>query len=354
VPADRLGALLDRVDRTVAAGEGTPYDAYLLAIAGRSTGTWLDVMADRPLSLEDRCRLALAFARRGDAERAKELLARRADDARAADRARERGGSFASPLRDDALLLEALDASDPRDARVAGLVARLTAALTSTSRSMTTQEDASALLALLRHHAPSLGTRAATSGVLVAGGRETPFARGGASVDVGPGAPWTFSARTDGPVVLVVRTEGVPERGADLAADRAVSRGATIRRSVETLAGEKAVGPLALGRAYRVVLEGTLPADAEQTLVTDVLPGGLEVDEARAADGDLAPDRVEPRDDRVLFFRAAVLGRGTFRQTYTVRAVTSGTFRQPAARVELLYDPDVFARSDAGAVEVAR
>jgi uncharacterized protein YfaS (alpha-2-macroglobulin family) len=113
-------------------------------------------------------------------------------------------------------------------------------------------------------------------------------------------------------------------------------------------------GPLRQGRVYEVVIEGRVPDDCENLLVTDVLPGGLEIESARDREGDLDPDRVEPRDDRVLFFRTKPLD-GSFRQTYLVRAVTVGTFRVPPVRAELLYAPSVHGSgSGGGTLEVAR
>ena len=90
-----------------------------------------------------------------------------------------------------------------------------------------------------------------------------------------------------------------------------------------------------------------MPESCENLLVTDVLPGGLEIEAARDREGTLDPDRVEPRDDRVLFFRTRPL-KGEFRQTYLVRAVTVGRFRVPPVSAELLYAPAVHGRSSGG------
>ena len=57
----------------------------------------------------------------------------------------------------------------------------------------------------------------------------------------------------------------------------------------------------------------------------------------------------------MLFFRTQPLADGTFRQTYLVRAVTVGTFRVPPVAAELLYAPDLHARSGGGGtLEVVR
>ncbi|MFO0931475.1 MAG: MG2 domain-containing protein [Planctomycetota bacterium] len=366
VPSDRLEALLDRVEETLRAGHGGAYEAFLLALAGRPTGTWLEVLAERATTDEDRARLASAFVRRGDLAAARALLepaavpsadggpaVRRDADALASLLAASSSAGAAAPatgrapvalasgLRADAILLDALVDARPDDPRVLPLVARLTASL---AHPRTTQEDATVLLALAHHEAKARGAAGPARGRLVAGGREVAF-RGGATLDVDPDAPWTWSLEADGPVTVVVRVEGVPA-----VADPAPrSEGMTVaRRLVGAEAG------LVRGRTYRVELEGTAPAGATELLVSDVLPGGFEVVSTLPGEGTLAPTREEVRDDRVLFFRSAPLPGTTFRHVYLVRATTAGTFALPAPRAELLYDPAVFARGAAGTVVVAR
>jgi uncharacterized protein YfaS (alpha-2-macroglobulin family) len=105
---------------------------------------------------------------------------------------------------------------------------------------------------------------------------------------------------------------------------------------------------------YRVVVTGTAPRGAHDLLVTDLLPGGFEIERAPDASGDgdagtdHAPDRTEARDDRVLFFRTKPID-GRFTVAYLVRAVTAGRFAVPAVRAELLYDPGVQAAGEDGA-----
>ena len=129
-----------------------------------------------------------------------------------------------------------------------------------------------------------------------------------------------------------MRVEGYPP---DAQPVGSVERGLKIERRIEG-------GPFRQGRVYRVVLTGTVPRGTQNLLLTDLLPGGFEIESAREQEGSLEPDRVEPRDDRVLFFRTASLD-GEFRQTYLVRAVTVGRFACAPVRAELLYDPQLHA-----------
>jgi uncharacterized protein YfaS (alpha-2-macroglobulin family) len=54
--------------------------------------------------------------------------------------------------------------------------------------------------------------------------------------------------------------------------------------------------------------------------------------------------RVERRDDRVVAF-APEVPAGIYRFEYLARAATAGSFSAPPAAVELMYDPEVRART---------
>ncbi|MCX7005335.1 MAG: hypothetical protein NTV22_18975, partial [bacterium] len=65
----------------------------------------------------------------------------------------------------------------------------------------------------------------------------------------------------------------------------------------------------------------------------------------------LATRHVELRDDRVLAFVTSVASSNSF--YYSVRAVTPGTFVQPPASAECMYDPGVVSVHGGGAITVA-
>jgi uncharacterized protein YfaS (alpha-2-macroglobulin family) len=246
-------------------------------------------------------------------------------------------------VRVAATLLGALvDARRPGqrpDPRIDELALRLRGAAKQATR--TTQESAAALLALAKYRA---GTPKDLRGELVVGTRRYPFAgHNGARAEIEPGQPWRFSLHANQPATVVLRTEGIPLR----AETGEIARGMSVRRRIEG-------NDFRQGRVYRVVIEGTAPPGAANLLITDLLPGGFEIEQARDQQGTLEPDRVEPRDDRVLFFRTDPID-GRFRQEYLVRAVTAGRFTQPPVQAELMYDPAILARSGGGGtVEIRR
>ena len=64
-------------------------------------------------------------------------------------------------------------------------------------------------------------------------------------------------------------------------------------------------------------------------------------------------DHVERHDDRVQLF-ATRLSEGTHEFSYILRATTAGTFRTAPARVEEMYEPEVFGRTGTAIIEVKK
>jgi uncharacterized protein YfaS (alpha-2-macroglobulin family) len=98
-------------------------------------------------------------------------------------------------------------------------------------------------------------------------------------------------------------------------------------------------------------------------MITDPLPAGYEIDNPNLMLAGSVPaldflnltteaTHVEFRQDR---FVAAVDRRdsGSFRLAYIVRAVSPGTYHQPAASVQDMYRPDLTAHTDAATVTIS-
>jgi hypothetical protein len=120
------------------------------------------------------------------------------------------------------------------------------------------------------------------------------------------------------------------------------------------------------GDLIRVVLRVSLPTERRYVVVTDTMAGGVEAvdgwfrttaaDLARQASVQTADeswearwrgggfDHVEKYDDRVVLFGTR-LSQGTHEFSYLVRATTAGTFSAAGAWTEQLYAPEVNGRS---------
>ncbi|MGO4914470.1 alpha-2-macroglobulin family protein [Pseudogemmobacter sp. W21_MBD1_M6] len=173
--------------------------------------------------------------------------------------------------------------------------------------------------------------------------------------------PTEIRNATGAPQTVTLTTFGVPTQP-----EPAGGNGYAIERSYFTLTGEPArIESVPVGTRLVAVLTVTPFGDGEARLmVNDPLPAGFEIDnpnllrggDIRALDWlDLTAETrsTEARSDR---FLAAIDWRSdqAFRLGYIVRAISPGTYHQPAASVEDMYRPQFRARTAAGRVTVTQ
>ncbi|GHF41661.1 alpha-2-macroglobulin family protein [Seohaeicola zhoushanensis] len=164
---------------------------------------------------------------------------------------------------------------------------------------------------------------------------------------------------TDGkPTDITLTTFGIPE-----VPPAAGGNGYAITRSYYTLEGDPLDGTIfQVGERFVTVIEVRPFENAEARLmVDDPLPAGVEIDNPNLLrSGDVgALDWLDPseavhsefRSDRFLA-QVDLRGGKQVRLAYIARAVSPGSFHQPAASVEDMYRPTYRARSDAGRVTV--
>jgi uncharacterized protein YfaS (alpha-2-macroglobulin family) len=122
------------------------------------------------------------------------------------------------------------------------------------------------------------------------------------------------------------------------------------RRLFDETGREVAPGALAQGRLY--VVEWQIEADdapAENVVVEDLLPAGLEIENENLRTSEFLPwarERttlpvrfVDRRDDRLVAFASTFSGRQTY--AYAVRAVAPGRFAGPAVTASCMYAPEL-------------
>lgn len=162
------------------------------------------------------------------------------------------------------------------------------------------------------------------------------------------------------PVTAVVTKYAAPLRPLP-----ASSNGYEIIRKYYRLDGsETALNEVQQNERFVVVLTVSEFANsASQVMVSDLLPGGFEIDNPRLVQsaelenfdwlGEVRAAHTEFRDDRFLAaFQRNVGDPRTFNLAYVVRAVTPGQFTHPAASVEDMYRPQYSARTATGFLEV--
>jgi uncharacterized protein YfaS (alpha-2-macroglobulin family) len=251
---------------------------------------------------------------------------------------------YGTPYRDAAAVLTLAVEAGSKAVDVEALTSRI-----ATQGALSTQEATWTLLA-----ANALIT-APDSGITLNGApADGPLVK---VLDQGLGDPVVVQTAKD--TTVTVTTFGVPSDPV-----KAGGNGYAITRSYYTMKGEPAaLDGSKIGDRVVVVLEVTPFGRGEARLmVNDPLPAGFEIDNPNLISGgavsdlsflDLAGEvaHSEFRQDR---FLTAIdrMDNSSFRLAYVVRAVSPGTFHQPAASVEDRYRPDLNAHSDQARVTV--
>ena len=260
-------------------------------------------------------------------------------------------GTLTSSTKSNALLLLAWLGVDPEAPQVA-LLARRLEQRQHAGRYRSTQENAIALLALGKYaHSVATASQgaggsatwrvgdASHSGAISAA---TPLQR-----DLpGSVASIAITANAEGPLYCWTQSSGVPLVGPA----GAVTRGMTVSRKWYDSEGN-AIEPDQIRRGDLVVVGLSIrPSDSVRNVViSDLLPAGLEIENARLSTSQslpwakarttLAVQHMEIRDDRLLLFVDSLHDAREF--YYVTRAVTSGSFILPPIAAECMYDESI-------------
>ncbi|PQV55605.1 hypothetical protein LX70_03270 [Defluviimonas denitrificans] len=338
---------------------GGPY-AYALMVLAREGAAaigdlryYADVKSgafDTPMAA---AQLGAALASYGDQRRADAMFAKAAGLVAlhgAGEESRLWRADYGTRLRDATALLAlaseagstAFDPDDLTNAVASGMI----------GQHLSTQE---ATWALLATHA--LIDRPDTAGFTVNGSpAESPVI---ALSEAEATTPQSITNATGKAATVTLTTFGVPSDP-----EPAGGRGYTIARSYYTPEGTPVdIATVPQGTRLVAVIEVTPHGKGEARLmVNDPLPAGFEIDNpSLIRAGDIgALDWLDTVDDtRMTEFRqdrflAALDWRSDrpFRLAYILRAISPGSFHQPAATVEDMYRPDYRARTEAGRVTV--
>ena len=344
-------------ERTIAKKE-IAYSLYVLALAGRQDPVAVNYYrANRPLLAQDsRFLLACTQALTGNQREFRELLPTKFGGETAAHKALD--GSFYSPLRDEALVLNALLETDPTNPQITPMATQLSRQLRSAGTGYyNTQERAFALLALGKIARRNAGSTA-TASILVDGKSAGSFS--GKDLTINNVADRTVSLRTAGTGRLYYywETEGIRADGKVKEEDAYLR----VRRQFLTRTGQP-IGTPSFRQNDLVVVKITLAAaDAAGTVknvaITDLLPAGLEIENPRLgavrelswAKDAAQPDYLDVRDDRINIFTTATGAPKSF--YYLARAVSKGVFKLGPVSADAMYNAAYHSYNGAGVVRV--
>ena len=143
----------------------------------------------------------------------------------------------------------------------------------------------------------------------------------------------------------------------------AFAHGLTLDRRYLAVRSDMALDEVGLSDVVQVELTLRTARAVRMLVVTDPLPGGFSPLDPGLSSGRFAGcdrcesnpgfDFVRRRQDRIEAF-AEWLPAGTHRLRYLARATSAGAFSAPGASAELMYMPNIFARSAISRVNIAR
>lgn len=335
------------------------YAALVLALAGKPEPGWTSRLAEEKEHLDRSGLLYLVAAfmaegRKREALNILELLPMAVDSRMR----REKGGCLRSKIRDQALELAIrldIDLADP-------VIPILIHGLTGPTR-LTTQENAMVLLALGKYCRYQADEPTKFSALIsgIPDRKDIAFGENDECFfnleNDNPGLI-RISNKGPGPVYYSWSSKGVPVTGMMKEADR----GIIIRRRLLDNEGNE-IEIAFIKQGEPVVVELMVDVGDEEVdnlVITDLLPAGLEIENAALNISRLIPwvkkkstlpvRHTDDRDDRLIIFTGGFSGEKKF--YYLLRAVTAGEFVQPPVTAECMYDPELRSVSGKGKISV--
>lgn len=335
------------------------YRLYTLALAGvPEIGAMNRLREDTRLSLTGAWMLAAAYAKAGQPEAARKIIAKLGTDIKPY---RELGYSYGSEYRDKALILETLILLNDK-ARAFDLVKELSKALSDPYYWMSTQETAMCLKAI-----------GSFSGMDKRGDFKFAYTLNGKTIRVVSQQPvfqvpvpvldlrkQIVSLENQGGGALFARviTEGIPAQGQeeDAANNLAISVRYTNMKGAPVDITRIEQGSQLIAEVA-VTHKGTR-SYYENLALAQVFPSGFEINNLRLTDdNEFLKSGVynyqDIRDDRVYtYFGLSANETRTFKVILT--ASYSGTFYFPAVSCEAMYDHSIYARQKGFVVEITK
>ncbi|UHS59180.1 alpha-2-macroglobulin family protein [Agrobacterium vaccinii] len=339
-------------------GNEIAYSLYVLARNRKAAINDLRYYADTALNDFPtplaKAQLASALSLYGDAVRSKSVFGASLSMASANTRVSLARADYGSALRDGAASLALAAESRPVPAVVPQLASAVAKAWDAKSYT-STQEQAWMLLAARALQGEDKDVRLDVNGALVEGG----YSKTLTGDDLLQSPIKLTNASTDA-VTAVVTTVAPPAQPLPAGGD-----GFDIQKTYYSLAGEEVnISEAHQNERYVVVINVTPKHDWQsRIMLTDLLPSGFEIDNpslvnsAALTNFDWLPEtetaHTEFRYDRfVAAFDRTAGDASEITLAYVVRAVTPGTYDNPAATVEDMYRPQFSARTATGRMEV--
>jgi uncharacterized protein YfaS (alpha-2-macroglobulin family) len=332
------------------------YSLYVLALASRANVSAMNYYKSNPamLSLDSKYLLSVAYAVAGDKKKFTELLP---GSFSGEESVPETGGSFYSPIRDEAIALSALIDVDPQNKQIP-VMAKHVADMLKNRSWYNTQESSFSLLALGKL-AKLEGKSGVTADVKVNSktvatfsGKEIKYSSGEAAAkDI------EISTKGEGRLYYYWQSEGISTSGQYKEVDNFIK----VRRKFFDRFG-RVVNNNTFSQndlvIVQVSLERSFSTDIENIVVTDIIPAGFEIENPRTKEipgmdwikDAQVPTALDVRDDRIHLFVDLTTGKQVY--YYAVRAVSKGNYKMGPVSAEAMYNGEYHSYNGGGTVKI--
>ena len=330
------------------------YSLYALATAGKANRTSMNYYKQNQalLTPDSRYLLAATYRLLGDERSYNALLPKRLETT---NEPPQNDGSFASPIRNVALVLNTLIETDPDNLQIPTLARQLSQAVGSAAF-MNTQESAFVLLALGKL---AKKASASTATAVVLGDKNQQLSNfSGVDLVLNKGINdqnLVIKSSGKGNLYWFAEREGLSATGKV----REEDAGLVVRRQFLDRSGK----PVTVFKqndlvVVKITLASITGLEVENVVVTDMLPASFEIENPRlTAPRDMpwlknesTPDHFDLRDDRVNYFTTANATPKTF--YYLVRVVSRGKFSLGPVAADAMYNAALRSYAGAGQVKV--
>jgi len=340
--------------RTIVSRE-TAYSLYVLALAGKPDISTMKyhVSNKLDLSLDSRYMLASAFIMSGDLENARKVIPASIEGERAVPTF---SGSFNSYIRDLAISANALLEAEPDHPQLPDMIRMLSSEMKN-SRYLNTQEKSFGFLALGKF--ARLNPIGSATASISKDGKEIGSFSGKDQWLSGKelSGMVNMTVNGDGFVYYTLEHEGLPADGKVKEEDHHLQvRRTFYSRDQKVNSGNRfKQNDLII---VQIKLKSLTGKYIENVAVTDILPAGLEIENARITEmpeldwvnTTAAYDHRDIRDDRISFFLTARGDEQVF--YYLARAVTPGTFQLGPVSADAMYNGEYHSYHGSGKVIV--
>jgi uncharacterized protein YfaS (alpha-2-macroglobulin family) len=334
------------------------YSLYVMALAGEAKMSYMNYYKSRrdELSLDSKYLLATAYALAGDKKKYQQIVPPEfsGEESRPVF-----GGSFHSPIRDEAIALNAILEVDPQSQQV-GIMAKHLSEKMKARRYLNTQERVFAFLAMGKIAKQAAQTK--ITGEILSNNRKVAnYDNNTVSLTTKQlkGGDISITTKGKGRLYYFWEAEGISKDGSYLEEDKYMK----VRKTFYDRFGKQITDNHFKQNDLVVIklsIQGSYNTSIENVVISDILPAGFEIENPRISSvpgmgwttNKGYPKYTDIRDDRINFFVTVTSSVKNY--YYVVRAVTPGTFQMGPVGADAMYNGEYHSYSGGGVIRVVR